>query len=266
MKAQSVLSRAVGRRLFEGGRSRLVAEIGAGDDDFLIVGALGWEAPGLLEIEDELISYDTLDATSDGWIVGGVTRGVDDTGAVEHRERQQVREVFRIGPEHIVDVFSAIVGGDAPAKTQMGLAAWLNTTALSDLETALPGDYQAAWTVRRSAIAQDWLEAEVCRPLAAYMVENHLGLVSLKLIGTPVTSADLADSLTDGDVIGRPRWLGDYEERVNRVFVTYDASGAARAGEPLETYQFVDEGVDLPRWQPDLRSGYCCTRHWRRES
>ena len=243
VKAQSVLSRAVGRRLFEGGFSRLIADIGTTDDDFLVLSAAGWEAPGLMEIEDELISFDTLDATSDGWIVGGVTRGVDGTGVVVHHEFQQVREVFRVGPEHIVDVFSSVMGGDAPTKTQMGLATWLNTTALDDLETALDGDYQAAWTVRLSAIAQDWLEAEIARPLAAYMVENHLGLISLKLLGTPVSSADLADNVTDSDVISRPRWLGDYEERVNRVFVTYDASGAARAGEPLETYQFTDTGL-----------------------
>ena len=126
-------------------------------------------------------------------------------------------------------------------KSSLGLAAWLNTTALDDLETALDGDYQAAWTVRRSAIAQDWLEAEVCRPLAAYMIENHLGLVSLKLLGTPETSADLVDSLTDGDVIGRPRWLGDFEERVNRVYTTYDVSGDERKGEPLETFEFADD-------------------------
>ena len=110
VKAQSVLSRAVGRRLFEGGRSRLIAEIGTGDDDFLIGSAAGWEAPGLLEIEDELIGYGTLDATADGWLVGGVSRGVDDTGAVEHRERQQVHEVFRVGTEHIVNVFRGIIG------------------------------------------------------------------------------------------------------------------------------------------------------------
>ena len=243
VKAQSALSRSVGRRLFEGGRSRLVADIGTGDGDFLIEDAAGWEQPGFLEVEDEVIGYDGLTQGGDSWAVGGVTRGEHESLAEAHRERQQVHEVFRVGPEHIVDTFRGIMGGDAPTKTQMGLAAWLNTTPLSDLEAALSGDYQAAWTVRRSAVAQDWIEREICRPLAAYIVENNLGLLSLKLITVPETSAEVADSLGDGEVVGRPRWLGDFEERVNRVFVTYDNSGEARAGEPLSTYELSDDGL-----------------------
>ena len=241
--ARSVLARVSGLRLFAGGRSRLVAELTADNvAGFSVQSAQGWEAPGVAEIGDELIEYAQLVATVDGWFVGGLTRGAFGTAAAVHNARAGILEVFRVGDSHIVQAFRDVAGG-ALSKKSLGLGAWLDDAALTALENKLTGgQYQAAWTVRRRQTAQDWLESEICLPLAAYLVDDNLGKIRIQLIEVPDNSGSIADSLTDSDTLDRPLWLGEYEERVNRVLTEYDGSGHPRS-EFLATDIFEDPGL-----------------------
>ena len=238
---RSVLSRVVGRRMFDPGQSRLLEEVDESAARFTIEDCSDWESPGTMEIEKELVGYGSLVQTDTGWLARSLSRGVFGTEASMHREGQPAHEVFRVGPSHAVDVFRHVIGGSATKKGRLGLGSWLDTSSLNALKASLSGNYQMGWTVRQTSIAQDWIEQEVCAPLGAYPVDNHRGLLGMNLIRTPVT-AELVDSLTDEDIVERPLWIGDYEERVNEVLVRFDGSGPPRS-EILETFAFRDQGL-----------------------
>ncbi len=182
---------------------------------------------GYVLIDNEIIAYGSVSGST----LPSVTRGALGTVITTHGVGAKVTELLRIGPAHPFDIFLNVLKNTDKTGLSIPLAQ-INTTAIAAAKAAFYPTATMEFRIIAAVNAKTWLETEIFSVLAAYLILNGGGLVSMKQFGVPVTAVDTlthdviraSNTARETETGGRIElnWDGNYTSIYNSVQFLYD--------------------------------------------
>ena len=218
-------------QVFEVASAQLTADL-TNTDTTASLDCTFFAASGYTVIDEEILQYSGKTGST---ALTGLTRGVLGTVAAAHTSGSQVQEMLRIGPAHPFDIAVSVMTNTD--KTGMSISSSLVDTAEFAAQKTFVGDVflMEFWITSRDN-GKTWLEREIFKVMAAYPFVKADGKLSLKCYRQPTT--DLLDgTLTEGSVVGTPRWKGNVQSLVNHITWRYDWNPVSQEFASIYVYQ-----------------------------
>lgn len=246
--ARSPLAAAQDKIVFNGASTRLTAAINSTDTTLAVVDATSFEraatAPDsdvrAVMVENEIMSYRVTSSTSldlvqrpgaNGYAVPPYA-GPHGGASASHAIGVEVHEMPKLGtltatngnygsddlhPIELLKSVFTIYGKSGIAEA----AIRTNDTLLDTVKALLGADVQMRFLFKDGLNAKKFIEEELFRGCASYPIENALGELGIKLLQAG-SAATIVDTITDADIIGRPRWLRNAQRILTTVVIHYD--------------------------------------------
>jgi hypothetical protein len=176
---------------------------------------------GYVLMGQEIIAYTGKTATT----FTTLTRGALGTAQQFHPAGAAVRELFRLGPDHPLDLLQALYTNTD--KTGLSISAGLvDATAIDAVKTSI-GAYEMEFRITAPVNAKEFIEREILKPLACYPKVTAGGKLSVvesaePASGDSVASLDHDSIVADDDGKRVIQWKGNFQSVINQVTVRYD--------------------------------------------
>ena len=219
--ARSPLTLAMNKLLFDGAASKLAVAMSVDVKTAVVDNAAGYEPTGgTILIGTERCAYlKTHDNLNGTWTIGGLTRGSESSTKATHAVDDEVLEVFILSG-HPFDILKDVFES-TDAKAGLDMAVWIDTTDLSTQKTTVGSTLLMRFEIRKGVRAKDWIEGEICKPMACYPYDGADGKLKLKLFDIP-SSATISDVIDKTHIVDRARWEGSLERQINAIYTDYD--------------------------------------------
>lgn len=200
--------------------------------------------PGLIRIDDEIMSYDAVDLGLKELSIPAGGRGQVGTTAATHQENAKIREVLRIQGRPVEIALAVMTGSGGsgptlvtlPDRHNLGISPALIDT-LKYQEIAGEFSQDIVFFIQSPEDGKAFLESEVYKPFNLYQTLKGDGRISLKLFEPPLASDDLFE-FNNGNVAGVPSINANLTQVFNQVIWKFDFNPGT---EEFDTIQYEDD-------------------------
>lgn len=271
--AQSVMTAANEKLIFNAAQTRLSAAINSSDTTLYVESAVEFDtaasspdtARRYVVVDQEIITYQGQSSIILGnairvgsnpfWVPPPTPNGE----SVSHSQNAVVRELVALGvltatnnsnggtnDLHPIDHLQTILTSKNPKYGIGDVNIPINTANLASVKATLGSDLQAIFMASEPVSAKTFIETEIADLIGAYPIEGTDGSFGLKFYRGADEFAGVA-KITDDHVVDPPVWLRNAEQVCNTFVCHYDYNPVVRDYTNKYTYRAEDLIVEHGR-------------------